>query len=385
MQSALQSRRRWGAFAANLALSLASIALTLAAVEWWCRAVSPHSVPAPVVDGTTVRWGRVFYESPTGKRLIPNSHVVIHNQLGEHRRVELRINEVGFRDDPLAVPKPAGEVRILALGDSITFAGHLPAPLSYVERLQFHLNRNTTDRRFEVINAGIGDIGIENEVNLLEDPGLRVEPDIVLVGFYLNDSRPGWGFPNELTNPGWLRRHSVFADVLYRRFKLHRFIKKQGESRFAWTGAVDELAWGEERDAFLELAEMAKYDWGAAWREDTWGVVEREFARIQEMSEQNGFEVVLVAFPVVYQMRAKFIEDAPQRRLRDEAARLGWEFVDLLPKFREMEATELRRGGDRSILVDACHPTAATYDVVGRILARHLERSLLARLPGSRS
>jgi hypothetical protein len=379
MRSAPEFARRWRGLAANLALSLASIALSLLAVEVFSRAISPHTVPAPVSDGTVVRWGRVFHESPTGKRLIPDSHVVIHNQVGEHRRVELRINEIGFRDDPLMIPKPANETRILALGDSITFAGHLPAKLSYVERLQVHLNRNANDRRFEVINAGIGDIGLENEVNLLETPGLRVEPDVVLIGFYLNDSRPGWGFPNELTNPGWLRRHSVLADTVYRRFKLHRWIEKQGESRFAWTGAVDQIAWRDDRDAFLEFAEMAKYDWGAAWREENWSIIDREFARVQEMSVKHGFEVLLVAFPVVYQMRAEFVEDAPQRTLRAKAAQLGWDFVDLLPRFRELEAVALRSGEDRSILVDACHPTAATYDEVGRLLARHLEQNLLAK------
>lgn len=383
MRSTPDSGRRWSGFAVNLLLSLASIAVTLLAVEMFVRARSPHIVPSPVVDGTMVHWGRVFHQSPTGKRLIPNSHVVIHNQLGRHRRVELRINEIGFRDAPLTFPKPPNEIRILALGDSITFAGHLPAPLSYVERLQAHLNRNATSQRFEVINAGIGDIGLENEVNLLEDPGLSVEPDLVLIGFYLNDSRPGWGFPNELTNPGWLRRHSVLADKFYRSFKLHRWIERQGESRFAWTGAVEKIAWRENRDAFLEFAEMARYDWGAAWREETWSVIDREFARIQAMAQEHDFEVLLVAFPVVYQLRSEFVEDAPQRTLRAKARLLGWDFVDLLPPFREMEAAELRQGEDRSILVDACHPTAETYDEVGRILARHLEQGFLSKRRGS--
>ena len=69
--------------------------------------------------------------------------------------------------------------------------------------------------------------------------------------------------------------------------------------------------------------------------------------------------------------------------LREKARLLGWDFVDLLPRFREMEAAELRRGEDRSILVDACHPTAETYDEVGRILARHLEQGLLSERRGS--
>jgi len=374
-------RRRKGV-GAKLALALASTVLTLLAAEFVARSVFPHVVPAPVTGGDMVEWRRVFHQSPSGKRLIPNSHVIIRNQLGTHRKIELEINALGFRDDPLPIPKPKGEFRILALGDSITFAAHLPADQSYVERLQHHLNRGSRDVNYEVINAGIGDIGITTEVNILERPGLSTEPDVVLVGFYLNDSRPPWGFPNELVNPGWLRRHSVLADTIYRRLKLNRWIERQGESRFAWVEAVPQLAWREDRDAFLSLARLAKYDWGAAWQEESWKIVDRAFARIEKMSEENGFRVLLVPFPVSYQLHASFLEDTPQQILRQKAAELDWDFYDLLPRFRELETELIRTGANRRVLIDSCHPTAETFDEVGRLLATHLRERLLPDAPG---
>ena len=48
------------------------------------------------------------------------------------------------------------------------------------------------------------------------DDDLRASrPDLVVVAFYLNDSRPPWGFTfsDEVGHPGWLRRHSVAADI----------------------------------------------------------------------------------------------------------------------------------------------------------------------------
>ena len=54
--------------------------------------------------------------------------------------------------------------------------------------------------RVEVINAGVGDTGSQEQIDILEESGLQIQPDIVVLGFYLNDSRPPWGFSGELWN-----------------------------------------------------------------------------------------------------------------------------------------------------------------------------------------
>lgn len=305
--------------------------------------------------------------TPAGRRLVPGANVVIRNHYLSHRDVPMRINGHGFRDRELQVPKPEDEIRILVLGDSITWGDYLPAEEVYVERLEARL-RALDIPRVEVINAGVGDMGLRGEVDLLIDRGLAVEPDVVVVGFYLNDSRPPWGFPAERGHRGWLRRHSMLANRIYDWALLRRWLQERGEGRLAWVAATSRLDWQHDRTQFLELVALAPYDWGAAWQPGSWGEVDAQLARLEELGKLHGFRVVLVALPVAFQVQADFLEDAPQRELAALARARGFEFVDPLPALRA-------HAGER-LFFDHCHPTPRGNDVVAQVLESFLAPSL---------
>lgn len=313
--------------------------------------------------------------TPAGRRLVPGADVVIRHHYLSHRDVPMHINAHGFRDHELEVPKPRGEIRVLVLGDSITWGDYLPAQEVYVERLESRLRAREAER-VEVVNAGVGDMGLRGEVELLVERGLAVEPDVVMVAFYLNDSRPPWGFPAERGHRGWLRRHSMLANRIYDWALLRRWLREKGEGRLAWVSAASRLDWQHDREQFLELAGLARYDWGAAWQPASWQEVDGQLARLERLAGQHGFRVVLVSLPVAFQVQAGFVEDAPQRELARLAASHGFEFVDLLPA--------LRRHADEKLFFDHCHPTALGNDVIAEALEAFLAPTLAASSGGPR-
>jgi len=357
-------------FAFRIAAVTIALAIVLALAE-----VTLRSTQARVTadGGATPAEGEAMsplrYRSANGMRLRPNARVLVEKQPTSGQDVLVETNSLGFRDRELAAVKAENERRVLAIGDSITFGGHLAARDVYVEQVERLLQIAEPELRIEVINAGIGDTGLAEAVDVLAGPGLASLPDVVMVGFYLNDSRPPWGFPGELGAPGWLRRHSVLADTLYRRLKLRAWVRKTGENRFDWVEGLEALAWQSDRDAFRELASLARYDWGAAWEEDSWIVVERELRQIADLSKEHGFPVLLVVFPVAYQVYADFVDDGPQLRVAELANALGFELVDLLPMLRNLEAPKL--------FYDQCHATAG----VNRAMARPIARALRELLP----
>ena len=97
----------------------------------------------------------------------------------------------------------------------------------------------------------MGDIGLREEIAILEERGLSLSPDVVVVSFYLNDSRPPWGFPGEIGRRGWLRRHSLLAETIYKNLKLRRWINEHGEDRLIWTEAMNRVNWKGDRAIFL--------------------------------------------------------------------------------------------------------------------------------------
>lgn len=356
--AAVSGAARRGSFVAVMA---ATAALTLAGFELYLRHTRTLVVAARPRSGVVEHDPALLLaETPRGRRLVPGSDVVIRNHVLSRRDVRMTVSSLGFRDEEMPAEKPPGERRVLVLGDSITWADYLDAEHTFVERTEALL-REGGGGPVRVINAGVGDVGLREEVDILEERGLFARPDLVLVAFYLNDSRPPWGFEGEAGGRGWLRRHSVLADAVYKDLLLRRWISGRGDQRFAWILDLRRLPWMTERPAFLELAGRARHDWGAAWDPGSWAAIEAQLDRLDALARTHGFRVALACLPVAFQVYAQFLEDGPQREMAERARRRGLPFLDLLPVFRE------HRG--RNLFFDHCHPNEEGNDLVARALA----------------
>ena len=329
------------------------------------RIVSPGDRP---LVGTSERWPQVVtVDTPHGKRLIPGSRVVIKNHYLSHQDIKLEINTLGFRDEEISLKKEPDEFRVLVLGDSIAFGDYLPAEEVFVQRLENYLRELKPGRNIQVINTGISDCGLDEELNLLEERGLALRPDVVLVEFYLNDSRPPWGFPGEKGYRNWLRRHSLLAEHVWKNIKLKSWMSRQGAERFSWLEEMDRLDWMNDSAAFAKLAYLARYDWGAGFQPDSWLPVAAKFRHLAELAEKHDFRVIVAFFPVVFQAYARFEETFPQTRLAEIAAANRFGYIDLLPM--------LRQNNQERLFFDQCHPVAKTNDLIGRALADYFDEN----------
>lgn len=223
----------------------------------------------------------------------------------------------------------------------------------------------------EVINAGLDGIGLREEIELLEECVTNVRPDVALIGFYLNDTCQPDRTIEALGEPGWLRRHSVLADAIYRRVMLRRLQRegppKELQEFFDRVGDVD---WKTDPRAFDTLVKAARGDWGAAWTDEAMQTARRELQRLKSLAARHGFRPALVLFPVSFQVEAPFDTDAPQLAVARIARDLDIPCLDLLPV--------LRAYGQFELFFDWCHPRPETSDVIGRHVAGFLARRVLS-------
>jgi lysophospholipase L1-like esterase len=98
-------------------------------------------------------------------------------------------NALGLHDEEFAVPKPAGRVRILAVGDSFTY-GLVPYPDAVMTRLEAHLRAACGGLDVEVLNFGIGGAGVADYRALVALAPTRYQADLVLVNFYAGNDAP---------------------------------------------------------------------------------------------------------------------------------------------------------------------------------------------------
>jgi len=93
------------------------------------------------------------------------------------------VNSRGFHDVEIP-PRDPNVFRIAALGDSFAF-GIVPYPDNYLTLLEETLDRD--GQALEVINMGIPRIGPMDYLALLVNEGLALDPDLVLVSFYIGN------------------------------------------------------------------------------------------------------------------------------------------------------------------------------------------------------
>jgi lysophospholipase L1-like esterase len=101
------------------------------------------------------------------------------------------VNSFGFREREVRVPKPSGTYRIMVLGDSFTWGAGLGVGERYTDLLETALAAHFAERRrLEVLNFGIPGGPTVDERNILRKYKDLVRPDLVVVGFCLNDPQP---------------------------------------------------------------------------------------------------------------------------------------------------------------------------------------------------
>jgi hypothetical protein len=97
----------------------------------------------------------------------------------DHKPVH--INSRGTRGPEFAVPKPAGTIRILSLGDSKTFGWGLTEAETYSSRVEALLGAQAgPGRRIEVVNAGVNAWSYPQIKVYLREHGLAMDPDFAV-------------------------------------------------------------------------------------------------------------------------------------------------------------------------------------------------------------
>ncbi|MCO6452542.1 MAG: hypothetical protein J5I90_17310 [Caldilineales bacterium] len=159
-----------------LAITFVSIVVSLFAIEICFRAA------VPVHPAEAMGW---FWKVPdpiTGWSLIPGAEGRSYNEMYEYD-VWVKVNDLGLRS-PLDIgyEKPEGVYRILVLGDSFVEATQVELEETFGQQLGDILRERGL--QVEVINAGTGGWGNDQELFWLREEGRKYDPDLVVLSIY---------------------------------------------------------------------------------------------------------------------------------------------------------------------------------------------------------
>lgn len=99
------------------------------------------------------------------------------------------INAQGWRGPTVAIPKPAGTLRVLLLGGSTSHGWAVDDDQTVDAHLRAELARRYPGRRADVINLAFDGYDSYQDFERLRLEGLSLEPDVVIVNSGINDVR----------------------------------------------------------------------------------------------------------------------------------------------------------------------------------------------------
>src|SRR5262245_2637819 len=100
----------------------------------------------------------------------------------------IELNSSGYRTGEYGAVKTPGTIRIACIGDSWTFGMNVDQDRTYPSRLIARLHELHPDSRFEVLNFGVLGYSSFQGLQLLKTRVLDLKPDILAIGFGMNDS-----------------------------------------------------------------------------------------------------------------------------------------------------------------------------------------------------
>lgn len=274
----------------NLLLAAFGLFLGLLIAEIALRVVQPQ--PVEYIEDA-------LYTSdpPPRYRLAPGYRGRISN--GVEFDVSIAVNARGMRDEAVDRRK-AGETRLLVLGDSFPFGWGVEAEETFGARLEDALRPQLPG--IQVLNGGVPGYGPVDLADWLERYGVDLEPDLVLVTFFLG---------NDLIDATEKHRRIVVTDasgkkgdladqqrdLLYQHSHLVRLFKRAlpgaVRSRLrSWLGLPEPWATTYLRDV-LESYAIDETALAAEGRESS----SRALARMESLAREHDFELSIALLP----------------------------------------------------------------------------------------
>jgi hypothetical protein len=284
---------------------------------------------------------------------IPNPESTGDSQ--EPRWSEAQRNSMGYRDYEHSLAKVPGMYRIAVLGDSVVKGFGVPDhERTYSSVLEARLRASGI--RCEVMNFAVEGYNTQQEVETLEDRGLRYAPDLVILAYVLNDrSWPAHDLYRLMLEQE--RRTGRVSGT-----RLSPLLARSALYRFLRFRVFEQLGGEARRDPRIErLVAMVEGD-----------TVELYMGVLRDLKAKHGFDVMVVVFPYL-RFESGYSFRNEHSWVAAAAVKNGLNHLDLFEDF-----VRCAQESQAPIAQDIVHPTAVGLECAARSTAEYVERRWIA-------
>jgi lysophospholipase L1-like esterase len=168
--------------------------------------------------------------------------------------VVVKTNSYGMRDDEPILSNDKSLKRIIVCGDSYTFGFGVSGEETYSNVLEERLNERSQDLQYEVLNMGVSGYCTRDQALLLINKGLSWNPNLVIIGYVLNDPEVEALQPLQryFQEPYWWQHFNVLRLIAETKFRLD--VNRLGNGDYTrYLHSPEQYRWQSVLTAFEEI------------------------------------------------------------------------------------------------------------------------------------
>ncbi len=351
------SRLLAGKHAPKIVLGLGALLVPFASAEIALRPTVKHSGKSTSL---------FVKDERLGWKLRPNAD----DNWGDTRVV---INSRGLRGPEVPYQR-TDAFRILYLGDSVTFGYTLERAEDAYPFVVARELTATTGQDVETINAGVGGYSPWQYLAYLEDEGLKYQPDVVVIGFVLNDVTEKFHLTRFGGNTeGFQLRESAYSTV-ERVLSASALVTQTRRISRMWKARRklgDDVQLGAIQQEMLDVHALIDTP-NSETVQRAWELTLQNMRNIYATCAANDIDVLTVVFPFRVQLDDPDNMNAPQRHIVTALRADSLAVWDVLPALVEACASGDITADD--IFVDHDHFTKSGSELVGKLIAAELQQ-----------
>jgi lysophospholipase L1-like esterase len=280
-------------------------------------------------------------------------------------------NSYGLRDREFPERANPNTIRILCLGDSLTFGNGVKAEDTYPKQLEYILNIEGQRQRFEVINAGVPAYDTWQEIAYFKEYGWKFKPDLIIIGMYANDIVPKPETVRDLVNEYGALKRFDWSDMLPN--ELVYLLKRSRVLLLVRDRYGKLMNRINSSPAYEHKLSLLKGTFNE-FVENGWKQVEESLGEMSDLAKKQNFGLLLVAFPMSDQIINSYPHSSYPSRVKEIAQTHGILFIDLMPAFLK------NYNNFRSLFIEwDGHPNALAYSIAAEEIREYLLRKDVLR------